>query len=199
MKAKRKQLVVKSYNEQKETHVIDGPQGQKIQIYIGRRYGENSREINPVVCEILSVGDDISTVEVGDLLIVHHNVLTNEGQIIKVDYGEQYTILAIHFDGTVYAKINKETGELIPLNGNIIGKRIVKEVVSTLHMPFEETLDTTFDVISSPEDFQEVQPGDRIMCYKHSDYEMVYHFNNQEKKAIRIWKDDVLGIFDKVS
>lgn len=198
MKAKRKQLIVKSYNEQKETHVIDGVDGEKIQIYIGRKYGENSREINPVVCEILSVGEDISSVEVGDLLIVHHNVLTNEGQIIKIDYNTQSTILAIHFDGTVYAKIDKETGELTPLNGNLIGKRIAREFNSTLHIPFEETLDTTFDIISSPEDFQDVQPGDRVLCYKYSDYEMVYHFKNQEKKAIRIWKDDVIGIFDKV-
>jgi hypothetical protein len=198
MKAKRKQLIVKSYNEQKETHVIDGVDGEKIQIYIGRKYGENSREINPVVCEILSVGEDISSVEVGDLLIVHHNVLTNEGQIIKIDYNTQSTILAIHFDGTVYAKIDKETGGLTPLNGNLIGKRIAKEYNSILHIPFEETLDTTFDIISSPEDFQDVQPGDRVLCYKYSDYEMVYHFKNQEKKAIRIWKDDVIGIFDKV-
>ena len=199
MKVKRKQLVVKSYNEQKETHVIDGPNGEKIQLYIGRKYGENSREINPTVCEVLSVGDEISTVEVGDLIIVHHNVLTNEGQIIKTDYSDQSTILAIHFDGTVYAKINKETGEPIPLNGNLIAKRIKKENKSTLHVPFEETMETTFDIVSTPEDYDDVQPGDRVLCYKYSDYEIVYHFKNQQKKAIRIWKDDVLGVFDKVS
>jgi len=198
MKAKRKQLIVKSFNEQKETHEIKMPEGESIRLYIGRRYGENGREINPNVCEIISVGDGISTVEVGDYIIVHHNILNNEGQIIESNVAEQWTILAIHFDSTVYAKIDKQTGEPIPLNGNCIGKRIKKEIKSTMHIPFESTLETTFDIISTPEDFNDIKAGDRVLCYKHSDYEMVYHFNNQEKKAIRIWREDILGVFDKV-
>ena len=85
------------------------------------------------------------------------------------------------------------------MNGNLIAKRIKKENKSTLHVPFEETMETTFDIVSTPEDYDDVQPGDRVLCYKYSDYEIVYHFKNQQKKAIRIWKDDVLGVFDKVS
>lgn len=198
MKAKRKQLIVKSYNEQKETHEIKIPGKESIRLYIGRKYGENSREQNPVVCEVMSVGEGISTVNVGDLLIVHHNVLTNEGQVIKTNLAEQWTILAIHFDMTIYAKIDQETGDLIPLNGNYIGKRIPKEAVSkVIHSPFDETLDTIFDIIAVPDE-PFVEPGDRVLCYKLSDYEMVYHFNNEEKRSIRIWKEDILGVFDKV-
>ena len=193
MKAKRKQLIVKSYNEQKETHEVKMPDGNSIRLYIGRRYGENSREQNPVVCEVLSVGEGISTVKVGDLLIVHHNILTNEGQIISTNLAEQWTILAIHFDMTVYAIINSD-GSLTPLNGNYIAERIKKPAVSkTIHSPFEETLDTEFIITEVPEDAF-VNKGDRVLCYKYSDYEMVYHFNNEEKRAIRIWKEDILGV-----
>jgi hypothetical protein len=94
----------------------------------------------------------------------------------------------------VYAKINKETGELTPLNGNCIAKRIPKKIKSTMFQPFEMTEDYEFEIVSAPSDFPEVKKGDRVLCYKYSDYEMVYHFNNEEKRAIRLSKEDVLGI-----
>lgn len=194
MKARRKMLVVKSYKEQKETHEIHLQNGETLRLYIGRKYGENNREINPVVCEVLSIGKDVNNIEVGDMLILHHNCLDNEALLIERDNEQMCDIVAIYWDATVYAKINKETGELTPLNGNCIAKRIPKKIESTMFQPFEMTEDYEFEIVSAPSDFPEVKKGDRVLCYKYSDYEMVYHFKNEEKRAIRLSKEDVLGI-----
>ena len=194
MKARRKMLVVKSYKEQKETHEVHLENGETLRLYIGRKYGENNREINPVVCEVLNVGKDVTNIEVGDMLILHHNCLDNEALLIERDNEQMCDIVAIYWDATVYAKINKETGELTPLNGNCIAKRIPKKIESTMFQPFEMTEDYEFEIVSAPSDFPEVKKGDRVLCYKYSDYEMVYHFKNEEKRAIRLSKEDVLGI-----
>ena len=194
MKARRKMLVVKSYKEQKETHEVHLENGETLRLYIGRKYGENNREINPVVCEVLNVGKDVTNIEVGDMLILHHNCLDNEALLIERDCEQMYDIVAVYWDATVYAKINKDTGELTPLNGNCIAKRIPKKIESTMFQPFEMTEDYEFEIVSAPSDFPEVKKGDRVLCYKYSDYEMVYHFKNEEKRAIRLSKEDVLGI-----
>ena len=194
MKARRKMLVVKSYKEQKETHEVHLENGETLRLYIGRKYGENNREINPVVCEVLNVGKDVTNIEVGDMLILHHNCLDNEALLIERDREQMYDIVAVYWDATVYAKINKDTGELTPLNGNCIAKRIPKKIESTMFQPFEMTEDYEFEIVSAPSDFPEVKKGDRVLCYKYSDYEMVYHFKNEEKRAIRLSKEDVLGI-----
>lgn len=193
MKARRKFLIVKSWDEQKEIHQIKCENGKVINLYIGRRYSENSREQNPVVCEVLAKGADTDEIEVGDLLIVHHNVLINEALIIERDIQEQWTILSCYNDNTIYAKINKD-GSLTPVNGNYIAERIKKPAVSKIiHSPFEETLQNEFIIKAVPAD-AEVNVGDRVLCYKYSDYEMVYHYDNEEKRAIRIWRDDILGV-----
>ena len=194
MKARRKMLVVKSYREQKETHEVSLENGETLRLYIGRKYGENNREINPVVCEVLTVGPEVNNIEVGDLLILHHNCLDNEALLIERDNEEMSDIVSVFWDKTIYAKINKETGELIPINGNCIAKRIPKKIQSTMFQPFEMTEDYEFDIVSAPTDFPEVKAGDRVLCYKYSDYEMVYHFKNVERRAIRLSKDDVIGI-----
>ena len=195
MKPRRKHLIVKSYDEQKEVHQIKCDDGRVINLYIGRRYNENSREMSPVVCEVLEVGEEIDNIQKGDVLITHHNLLTNEALTIERNIEEQYTILSVVNDNTLYAKI-KEDGSLVPINGNCIAKRIKKEIKTTLAVPFEETEEMLFDIISVPKEVDFIKEGDRVLCYKYSDYEMVYNFNNEEKRAIRIWKEDILGIIE---
>lgn len=195
MKPRRKHLIVKSYDEQKEIHQVKLNDGKVINIYIGRRYNENGREQSPVVCEVLSVGEDVKEISEGDLLITHHNLLSNEAITIERNLAEQYTILSVPNDNHLYAKI-LPSGELEPVNGNCIAKRIKKEVNTSLAVPFEMTEDLMFDLVSVSKEIDFVKAGDRVLCYKHSDYEMVFHFENKEQRAIRIWKEDILGIVE---
>lgn len=198
MKPKKKHIIVKAFLSQKESHIVKCADGTSIELYLGRKYGENSREINPVVCEVTHKAEDVEQVDVGDLLIVHHNTLVNEATVIKKDYSEQSVIMPILADNMLYAKIDKETGELTPLYGNFIAERL--DVVKKSIIIFDEGKkeELKFRILAAPSDCNDVAVGDNVICYKLSDYEMVYNFKGSEKRAIRIWKDDILAVYNKV-
>lgn len=198
MKPKKKHIIVKAFLAQKESHIVKCADGTSIELYLGRKYGENSREINPVVCEVTHKAEDVNQVDVGDLLIVHHNTLTNEAAVIESNYNEQSVVMPILADNMLYAKINKETGELTPLYGNCIAERIdvVKKSIIISNEGKKE--EVKFKILATPSDYNDVAVGDDVICYKLSDYEMVYNFKGSEKRAIRIWKEDILAVFDKV-
>jgi hypothetical protein len=195
MKPKKNHIIVKSYEEQKESHQVKCDDGSVINLYIGRKYGENSREINPVVCEVISIGDGVEDIEKGDLLIVHHNMLINEALRIERNIEEMSVTLTLHVDNMIYAKINKETGDTEPMMGSIIAERIDNPTESILWTQ-TNTHDTTFKVVSVPKGYEDVKPGDKIICYKLSDYEMVYNFNGSERRGIRILKEDILAVYN---
>ena len=192
MKAKRKSLIVKAHLEQKESHNVQLPDGSVISLYIGRKYGENNREINPTLVEVISVGDEVDNISVGDKLILHHNLVMNEASYIKKD--GQLVWMGIPANEMVYAKIN-EDGSLEPIFKSLIGERILKPKVSKLEYE-EKTEQMKFRILRVPKGYSDVKEGDTILAYKLSDYEMVYHYNNKECRAIRINQDDVLGVFN---
>lgn len=192
MKAKRKCLIVKAHLEQKESHAIQMPDGTVNHIYIGRKYGENNREISPTVCEVISVGDDVDNISVGDNLILHHNMILNEATYIRKKGQEVW--IGVPANNMIYAKLNAD-GSLVPLFDNLIGERIVKEKVSELEYE-EKTEPMKFKILQTPEGYEDVKAGDTVLAYKLSDYEMVYHYNNRECRAIRISGADVLGVFN---
>ena len=193
MRPLKSKIIVKAFLEQKESHQIKCDDGRVINLYIGRKYAENNREANPTVCEVLSVPDDITEVKVGDTLIVHHNLIGNKASYIEQKDGN--VTLTICADYTIYAKI-LQNGTLQPVFGNIIADRIHKPspfISSQLIAPFEETEENLFKVLSVSEKEEDIKVGDTILCYKYSDYEMVYNFGGEERRAIRIVKNDVLG------
>jgi hypothetical protein len=196
MTPKKKHIIVKSFPEQKETHRITCDDGKVIDLFIGRKYGDNDREINPSVCEVLFIGEGVEQLQVGDLLIVHHNLLKNDASKIEKNTDENYEIISLVADNMIYAIINKEDGSLTPVFGNCIAERIIVEEKSTLFTTTQKTEDLKFKIISIPLDFTDVNAGDTVLCYKYSDYEMVYNFNGRENRAIRIWKDDILGVYN---
>jgi hypothetical protein len=195
MTPKKKHIIVKSFVEQKETHRITCNDGRVIDLFIGRKYGENSREINPVVCEVLNIGEGVEQVEIGDVLIVHHNMLNNDAAMIEKNSIENSVTLSLPADNMIYAKINKLTGELFPLFGSCIAERINTTGSSIIIAPDEKTEETKFKILATPPNYDDVKPDDVVLCYKLSDYEMVYHFNGSERRAIRILTDDILAVY----
>jgi len=191
MKAKKNYLIVKAFIEQKESHEIVMPDGSKLNLFLGRKYNENNREANPTICEVIVVGDGIPDISVGDNIILHHNTITNEA--IQIEKKDGYVTLNVHYDSLVYAKV-LEDGTLVPLKGYIIAERIEREKINDFDV-LGGTEKMKFNVISTPSGYDDVKPNQKILCYKLSDYEMVYHYKNKECRAIRISQDDILGVF----
>lgn len=181
---------MKSFLDQKESHSIDMPDGSVLNLYMGRKYNENNREANPTVCEVVDVGEGVDDISIGDSLVVHHNTLANEAsQFYKKD---GYTYLSIPNNSLIYGKVI-ESGEMIPIKGYIIAKRIPRQKLSHLDIT-EETSHNQFEVVTIPEGYDEVLPGQTIICYKFSDYEVFYHYKNIEHRVIRISTEDILAI-----
>jgi len=191
MKARRNCLIIRAFNEQKESHEVTMADGSKVNLFLGRKYSENDRESNPNVCDIISVGDGIEDLFVGDKIIVHHNVVKNEATHLGRKDG--YTTLSVPYNHLIYAKI-KEDGEIVPLKGTIIAERIARKKLSEFDIT-ECTEPMKFKVVSVPDGYNDVLPSQNILCYKLSDYEVIYHYNNRECKAIRILQDDIIGVF----
>lgn len=191
MKAKRKSIIIKAHIEQKESHEIQMPDGSVLNIYLGRKYGENNREVYPNVCEVISVGQDVENISVGDTIILHHNLIQNDASHFAKQEG--YVYLGIVADGLIYAKI-LDDGTLVPLFGNLIGERIVKE--KTRFDYENKTEKQKFKILSVPINYTDVSAGDTILAYNLSDYEMVYHYKNKECRAIRIASEDILAKFN---
>jgi hypothetical protein len=192
MKAKKRSLIIKAHLEQKESHEVRLPDGSVINLYIGRKYGENNREINPTVADVVSVGEGVTGIELGDTIIVHHNLIMNEAAYIKKE--GQFVWLGIPLTELIYAKI-EEDGSLTPLEGTLIGERIKKPRVSEFEYE-DKTEPMKFKILKVPAGYEDVKAGDTIIAYRLSDYEMVYHYNNKECRAIRISTNDVLGIYN---
>lgn len=192
MKAKRKHLIVKANLEQKESHEVQLPDGSTISLFIGRKYGENNREVNPSVCEVISVGEGVDEVGVGDTIIVHHNLIMNEASYIKKE--GQTVYIGMPANELIYAKIN-EDGSLTPVFNNLIAERV--KIPKKSEFEFEEKTESMkFKVLSTPKNYEDVVAGQYILAYKLSDYEMVYHYKNKETRAIRIAASDILGVFN---
>jgi hypothetical protein len=191
MKAKKNHLILKAYLEQKETLRIKGKDGQYVELYMGRKYNENGRESHPNVCEVVAVGEGITDINVEDKIVVHHNTITNDGAHIEKKDG--YVYLSAPYNRLIYAKIN-EDGSLSPLSDCIIAERIAAPKLSQFDYT-EKTEQYKFKVVTVPDGYEDVRPGQNVLCYKLSDYEIVYHYNNVEKRAIRIMQDDILAVF----
>jgi len=186
-------IIVKAYLEQKESHEVKCDDGRVIQLYIGRKYAENNREASPTVAEVVAVEDGYG-IKAGDVVALNHNLITNKASWIEEKDG--YVTLTIAADSTVYAKIGLN-GVLEPLFGNLIAKRIYKQgdVGKGLIWAGGEVKDDyLFEVVSVSADEEDVKVGDTVLCYKFSDYELVYHYGGSEQRAIVIKKADVLGV-----
>lgn len=169
------------------------PDGGTLDLFIGRKYNENDREAAPNICNVLCVGEGIPDISVGDNIVVHHNTVKNDACHIEKKDG--YVYISIPYDSLVYAKISSD-GTLIPVGNSIIAERIPAKKLSQFDYT-EKTEPMKFKAIAVPSHYTDVKPNQNILCYKMSDYELVYHHNGQERRAIRILQDDVLGVFNE--
>lgn len=168
------------------------PDGSSIELFIGRKYNENDREAAPNICNVIAVGEGIEDIQVGDNIIVHHNMVKNDASHIEKKDG--YVIFSMPYSNLIYAKIDDD-GNLTPVSGTIIAERIQAKKLSQFDYT-EKTEPMKFKVVSVPDNYTDVQANQNVLCYKMSDYEIVYHHKGTEHRAIRILQDDILGVFN---
>lgn len=199
MKPLANKIIVELNPEQKEELFIKRSDGTALKLYIGRTFNENGREANPVACKVLSVGDGVKDVEPDDILLVHHNLLTNPAFLIEKQRlsDEIKLILCIPVDRQIFAKVNSDDGEPMPLFANTVCRRIEKPSRSSLLIdPVKSFYSDRVEVVSVAPDVEDVKRSDVVLIQKHADYEVVYHWQDGERRFIKVWSENIIGIIN---
>jgi co-chaperonin GroES (HSP10) len=156
---------------------------------------ENAREANPTAAMVLHGGNTF--LKKGDVILFPHTILDTPSAVIEKDGTN--IIMTIPTDQnkvTIYGKIGKN-GEVIPLFGNLVVKRISqKELSSIIITPdqFKKDEENKGIILAAPPD-SDLHEGQTIIYYKYSDYELCYNVNGEEKRSIMVKRQDVVAIY----
>jgi hypothetical protein len=199
MKAVRNKIIVQSYSNQKEALMIDGPNGTKIELWMGRQYDENNRRRNPVLCEVVDNNSKYGYIKKGDMLLVHHNYLSGgEANPFCLEYDIEsgvgiYSFLA---SNNIFCVLKKD-GTVTPVCENILAERLPNAITSSfIVIPDtvkQEHGDRVRVLAVSPE-VEGVNIGDTVLILNKADYEICYSWNKKDYSVIKVFKEDIVGV-----
>lgn len=206
MKAKLNWLILEADLEQKEKHAIKCDDGSIVELWIGRGYNPNLRERNPCIAKVIHNGnEDYPHIGVGDLLVLHYNFFDNPNYLIEKegskaiysiplktrDFNNQTQEWEWNLNYLIFGKI--VDGEIIPLCENLICERVKMPSRSSVIIdPDPPTYTDRVKVLRVSPEIDEVKPGDIAMIHKMADYEVIFHYDGREKRAIKVAAHDLL-------
>lgn len=183
---------------QKEQYDYELAEG--IDIVMRQDYGFDNKVAKPVLARVVKSTKGYEMLQQGDMVLCHHNTFVMEqypgymlGSLEEKD-SNGHNLFVID-PSMIYLKFDPYTLHASPLPGNMIVERVEKKIDTFLIIPdsAKKTDPNIFKVIE-PGPGCDIEAGEIIYCYKHSDVEV--HFNYQKKifKVIRVRYTDVLGI-----
>jgi hypothetical protein len=203
LKAIRGKLIVKSYANQKEALVITGEGGKKIELWIGRNYGLNHRVKNPVLCEVIDNNSKYSYIKKGDLLLLHHNYLSDwETNPFCLEYNPQTGegLFSFIASNNIYCKINKD-GTATPVCENILAERLTNRIQTSLIIvpdTVKQEHEDRVRVLSVAPEVEGIKKGDIVAILEKADYEICYSWENQDYTLIKVFGEDIVGVLEEV-
>lgn len=203
LKAIRGKVIVKSYANQKEALVITGEGGKKIELWIGRKFDTNHRRKNPVICEVIDNNSKYDYIKKGDLLLVHHNYLSEwETNPFCLEYDPQTGMGLFSFiaSESIYCKLNKD-GSVSPVCGNIIAERL-SNLIQTSLIIVPDTVKQEYEdrvrILNVSPEVEGLKKGDIVAILEKADYEICYSWQNTDYSVIKVFQDEVVGILEAV-
>lgn len=148
----------------------------------GRRYNENFREKNPCIAKVIS---GLGIIKDGDYLICNYNYFDIESPFYM--YGNTFSI---PIDEEILAKID-EDGELYPLCGNLLVERLEKQNIIPIPDELKKNYNDRGIVSRGTSKFKR---GDFVFWLRMSDYEIVYFWNGIERRAIKVFEKEIVGV-----
>lgn len=195
-KAMRGKLIVAVNLSQKDDFEIELTPG--INIWMNKDFGTDGKVTNPTLAIVRAVSPEVTDLKEGDLVLCHHNtfksIVANGYRLGHMGRDGNLDLFSIDYR-RVELKLDAD-GNAYPLKGTLIAERI-EEVVDTIlivsdaHRKFSPI---KFLICSVGEDCDMLKPGDKIVTYPKSDYEIDYTFGMKPRKIIRISYNDVLAI-----
>jgi hypothetical protein len=148
----------------------------------GSRYSDNWREKTPVVAEIIQ-GFGIYTPGMSIICSYTH---FGEDSYYSL-YDDHYSI---PIDEFIFAII-QENGSLMPVNGNIFVEREYAISFIEKHDDYKKPLKNRGRILNDGEGFKQ---GDQVFWLNYADYEIVYNWLNSEYRAIKVEKQEIVGV-----
>jgi hypothetical protein len=176
MKPAEGSILVRVWADQKKDALI----GDTV-LKTGKNYNENFRERNPVVAYVEQGRKEIPT---GSYIVCNYSYFDEESPLHLTD-----ELYAIPVNEEIYAIIN-EDGSLNPVMGNLLVERVTRD--SAIELPEELKKPHTDRGILLTET-NAIKRGSFIFWLKMADYEIVFTWNNKEKRVLKIHKSEITG------
>ena len=148
----------------------------------GKGYNENFRERNPVVAYV-----ERGTIEIpnGSYIVCNFNYFEEESPLRLSD-----NLFSIPINEEIFAIVDNK-GELHPVYGNLFVERVTKE--TKIELPEELKKPHANQGIIS-KNVRGFKKGDYVFWLPFSDYEIVYSWNGEEKRVIKVHYNEMVGI-----
>lgn len=149
----------------------------------GKAYNENFRERNPVVAKVIGGTKEIPK---GSHIVCNYSYF-DEASPFEIEKG----FYSIPINEEIFAIIKKD-GTLTPVCGNILVERVTKE--TGIDIP-EELKKPHFNqgMVSRGTFFE----GYYVFWLPYADYEIVYQWNGEERRAIKVHENEITGYLKK--
>lgn len=147
----------------------------------------NYREKSPVVA---TIEQDHELFKKGDIIVAHHNLF-----LLPSPHHLGDCLYSIPVNKIIFAKLDKNTGDLTPVCTNIFGERVSRDTVSDGNMVLTEEGKIKYHdrVIVTKSSIPKYKKGTIILSRPHACYDIVYVWNKQEKRVTKISEDMVIG------
>ena len=153
----------------------------------------DGKVVNPTIAQVTEENAKFDFLKKGDILCLGHNSIDNESWRISLIDG--IVTMALPVDRWILGKLDQD-GILQPLMGNIVASRINQYYSSIIIIPdsAQKTDENKMVVVSVSPEEKLIKPKDTILVHKFADYEIFYNFNNEQKSAVVIDRQDIVAI-----
>jgi len=165
---------------------VDFSQKEKISVggsemLLAKSYSHNRRESMPVLCKVV---DGNGKVPRETMLLVHHNRF---GENSPHSLGDNLYSLA--YNESIFARLDKD-GNAIGLCGNVIVEYIYPEYSVSVPAHLRQPHKFKYKVLNTGFGYKKNQ---KVFAYEFSDYVIVYVFNGEEKRVVKLKSSDIVG------
>lgn len=143
-------------------------------------FNTNYRERNPILAIVL---EDHPKIKKGTMICCHHNRF-HEYSAYKI----QDDIFAIPYTNSIFFRIDKD-GEPHSICGNIICERVPIEYDFEVPASYQKNYIDRVVVVNNGYGYKK---GDQVFTVKMADYEVVYNWQHQERRVIKVLAEDIL-------
>ena len=152
-----------------------------------KEYQGNFRERQPVMCKVIQGN---SLVKKGLILLVHHNLFYEDNP-----YRIGGDTFAINTNENIFARLDM-VGNAHSMFGNIIAERVPIDYDTSFEVPDRYKGDYV-DRVRVISDGCGFVVGQILLILDKADYEIVYNWQGEERKVIRIKKNEIVGYLKK--